>query len=1092
MQILSTSFKHLTSRTLRWSWAAVLVCGLMLGYYVQQTYFSPKQRQYQLDFGDAQWIEPPEVAPIAYFRKEVFLGVAPAQAWLEVAATDDYELIVNGRSIGKGSGVKTRIAGIYDIKRHLKVGTNVIAVSSSRTSYPGSAQILVRAFIKEPSGKVISLISDEHWRVTSHKGIVEGSEEWTSPLVDEQLWPNARRSAINGTWVPITWVDTNPLLLQLPTSGSWIMAENAATEAVFSTSISADYARQETWIQVASSGDVDLLVNGHLITPTVPSSATGRALPHLAAPSASPSQSPEETQSGSSANAIEAPVKTTSAASPVQKPEETQPAVSDQANPARGKTSTPIFEPAILSAYDISYWIKKGPNTIVAAVRTTHVPASLFANGFLVRDDGSITRFETSSAWQIGDQSAGKQTAQSQHPIELGKDGTAPWGYLKQDLARAVDHIDFATLAKSYMVILLTAIATVAVWLLVSAIAAARQREPLARAMARDALFHGPIVAGLVLLMLPNYDPRFPTTWSFQPKFVIGAIVALLAIRLFHFWGNTRPAFGLKSRMAQLRQTDFRTALPCLLLAAIMLLGFGLRYHNLGYMSFDHDEMGLINKSKGIFKLGFPYLIYAGEIRWITTYELVPYPQALSALIFGYSEWSMRLPSCIMGTLCIGVLALMGRRLFNWRVGLFTAFIYACMPLDIRWAQNAFYPSQCQFLSMLTIWFFYEAIRVRPLHRGYLTAASAAFCLTYVSWEGTAFILPAFIIALMVIRPGEWWWLKEFHLYRCLFFIGVVVVAQYCSRTIAGSPYLMVGSGLSNVAGPSLFFLTPAYTPEYYIDRLWLAENHVFFTIMIFLGLPFCWAKRGFRYIFTILVMLWFCHTNFLAALSPRYCYYYQPLVILAGTAATIMLYDRLVSLAHGAGNSTVARVAAHATGIAVLALLFLQSNESLMKEYTLSSKGNEPTLMTRMHMYRYDYRGAAEYVKNHFRPGDRIIPGIPHVFGWYAGMPGDYTMDTLLGTKTGYDQLLTEPRFIDKFAGLPVVRNVTELREVVSPAHRTWVVFAPYANFEKLSSPSVMEYLNQMSKIEFESYRAKVMLVEAAKQPTKTVANTP
>ncbi len=1069
----------------------VLACGLLLGYYVQQTYFSQKQRQYQLDFGDAQWIESPEVAPIAYFRKEVFLSVPPVQAWLEVAAIDDYEVIVNGRSIGKEVGLKTRVAGIYDIKKRLKVGTNVIAVSSTRTSYPGSAQILVRGFIKEPSGKVTSLISDEHWRVTSHKGIVAGSEEWTSPLVDEQLWPNARQSAINGKSIPIAWVDTNPLLLQLPTSGSWIMAENAGTEAVFSTLINADHAREETWIQLASSGDVDLLVNGHLVTPAIPSSSSGRALPHLAAPSASSSQIPEETQSGASASAIETPAKSTSAASSTQKPEETQPAVSDQANPARGKTSTPLFEPPVLSAYDISYWIKKGPNTIVAAIRTEHVPATLFANGFLVRDDGSIEQFETSSAWQVGDQLAGNQAARSERPIELGKDGTAPWGYLKQDLARSIDRSDFATLAKSCIVISLTVILTVAVWLLVSAIAADRRREPLARAMARDALFHGPIVAGLVLLMLPNYDPRFPTSWSFQPKFVIGAIVALLAIRLFHFWGNTRPAFGLKSRMAQLRQTDFRTALPYLLLAAIMLLGFGLRYHNLGYMSFDHDEMGLINKSKGIFKLGFPYLIYAGEIRWITTYELVPYPQALSALIFGYSEWSMRLPSCIMGTLCIGVIALMGRRLFNWRVGLFAAFIYTCMPLDIRWAQNAFYPSQCQFLSMLTIWFFYEAIRVRPLHRGYLTAASVAFCLTYLSWEGTAFLLPAFIIGLMVVRPGEWWWLKEFHLYRCLFFIAVVVIAQYCSRTLAGAPYLMVGSGLSNVAGPSLFFLTPAYDPEFYIDKLWLSENHVFFTIMIFLGLPFCWAKRGFRYVLTVLVMLWFLHTNFLAALSPRYCYYYQPLLILAGTAAAITLYDRLVSLAHRAGNATVARVAAHATGITVLALLFLQSNESVLKEYALSSKGDQPTLMTRMNTYKYDYRGAAEYVKNHFRPGDRIIPGIPHVFGWYAGMPGDYSLDTLLGTKTGYNYTLAQPRFIDKFAGLPVVRNITELREVVSPAHRTWVVFAPYANLEKLSSPSVLDYLHRNGKIEFETYRAKVMLVERASEPN-SIAKTP
>src|SRR5690242_16801305 len=153
MNILSGSLKHLPSRVQRWSWGLVLACGLMLGYYVQQTYFSPKQRQYQLDFGDAQWIEPPESTPVAYFRKEVFISVPPAQAWLEVAATDEYELIINGHTVGNGSGLKTRVAGIYDIKKSLKVGTNVIAVSSSRTSYPGSAQILVRAFIKEPSGK---------------------------------------------------------------------------------------------------------------------------------------------------------------------------------------------------------------------------------------------------------------------------------------------------------------------------------------------------------------------------------------------------------------------------------------------------------------------------------------------------------------------------------------------------------------------------------------------------------------------------------------------------------------------------------------------------------------------------------------------------------------------------------------------------------------------------------------------------------------------------------------------------------------------------------------------------------------------------
>ena len=399
-------------------------------------------------------------------------------------------------------------------------------------------------------------------------------------------------------------------------------------------------------------------------------------------------------------------------------------------------------------------------------------------------------------------------------------------------------------------------------------------------------------------------------------------------------------------------------------------------------------------------------------------------------------------------------------------------------------------------MAMLSIWSFYEAFRVRPLRRGYLTAFAVAFCLTYLSWEGSGFLLPALFIGLIVMRWGEWWWLKEFHLYRCIFFIAAVIVAQYCSRTIAGSPYLQVGSGLSTLSGPSLFFLTPAYQPMFYVDKLWLAEGHVFFSILIVLGLPFCWHHRGFRYVVVVLVSLFLMHTNFLAALSPRYCYYFQPLLTLGGVAAAMMLYDRLVSLAHRVGDSAAARFAAHATGLALMALLFFQSNESLMKEYRLSSTGDTPGLMTRMNTYRYDYRGAAQFVMSQFQPGDLIIPGIPHVFDYYAGRPGDYFLDTLLGSKVAYIQALGEPGiadqpgFVDKFGGLPAIRNLTELEEVTHRARRTWIVFAPYSSFEKLSNRNVLEYLDQNAKVKFETYRAKVLLIQGALQPASVAAS--
>jgi hypothetical protein len=60
-------------------------------------------------------------------------------------------------------------------------------------------------------------------------------------------------------------------------------------------------------------------------------------------------------------------------------------------------------------------------------------------------------------------------------------------------------------------------------------------------------------------------------------------------------------------------------------------------------------------------------------------------------------------------------------------------------------------------------------------------------------------------------------------------------------------------------------------------------------------------------------------------------------------------------------------------------------------------------------------------------------------------------------------------------------------LKEVVNRSGRAWVVFAPYASFEKFNSPAVLDYIHEHARTEFESYRAKVFLIQGA-QPQVTV----
>ncbi len=1035
-----------------WPLTLVLICGLVLNYFLIRTYVSPLPRQYQLDFSGAKWIEPATFSPTGYFREKIFLTVAPEQAWIQVAATDSFKLTINGKEVGLASFLKTRASGIYDIKTRLLPGTNVIGVEVDRTSFPGPAQVLVKGGAKEPGREIAPIVSDEHWKATTNTGIVQGSEAWDSPLVIDEVWPKARVSA-NVENPEINWVITNPLLLQLPPAGKWLLAPDTPREAIFSTSIQSTRSGEETWIQVASSGELNLLINGKLITsvPTAPLKA--KPLPRLVPATIVPPKSSEQEPSSD--------VSTANVSSP---------------------------DSLTLEAYDISQWIRRGSNRITAAVRSTQNPAAFIAEGFTVLRNGNVRRFQTDSSWQVLRGPAAAQTTESQRAIEAGGNGSAPWGYLREGFVKQPRLTDFDTVAKGCAVTIATVLAVIVAWLIASWFVSISSKRSLQACGARDALLHVPITLALSFVLLLSYDYRFPNDWPFRPSFCLGAIGALIAIRIFHVLGYY-SATRLQLFPLRLRQLRLRELLPYLVLFAIMVLGLALRYHGLTFISFDHDEMGVIQKSKGVFVRGFPFNEYLGTIHPATTYELVGYVLAVFGGIFGYSEWSMRLPSCIWGTLTIGVVALMGRRLFNWRTGLIAAFIYACMTLDIRWAQNAFYVQQCQFFSMVTFWLFYEAIRVRPLQNKYFTVASIAFCLAFLSWEGSGFILPAFCVALLVVRPGDWSWLKQWHLYRCLFFVAALVIAQFCWRTIlATPPYLAVGSGLSNLTGPSLFFLNYHYEPSFYVEQLLFGENHVPFTIITTLGFLLCWRQAAFRYVVTVLLTLLLLYTNFLAALSPRYCYFYQPLLLLTGIAAAVAFYDRLLAIACREGNSVVARSLAHTSGLALLVLLFVQSNEWFIKPYSFSGQGNAPGLMTRMDTYKYDYRGAAQFVKTHVQPGDVIIPIVPHVFEYYTGIQGNFFLDSLFSKKVSYNAELAEPALVDKFRGYPTIRSLTELLEATHRGRRTWIVFVPSGALKKLSSPDVLDYLEKNAKIEFESYRAKVYLIEGANSREKVV----
>src|SRR5262249_34368213 len=157
---------------------------------------------------------------------------------------------------------------------------------------------------------------------------------------------------------------------------------------------------------------------------------------------------------------------------------------------------------------------------------------------------------------------------------------------------------------------------------------------------------------------------------------------------------------------------------------------------------------------------------------------LVSYSIAASRLLLGTSETTIRLPALLFGTLSIALIAWVGRRLFSWRVGLLAALVYAFFPTAIFWSRNAFYLTQEQFFFLGAVWLFFEAIRGPRLDHRYLTLAAAGTLLTYFSWEGSGFILPAFLVAMLALRRADYDWIYDPHLWRCAVVVGAVVVVQ--------------------------------------------------------------------------------------------------------------------------------------------------------------------------------------------------------------------------------------------------------------------------------------------------------------------------
>jgi hypothetical protein len=351
------------------------------------------------------------------------------------------------------------------------------------------------------------------------------------------------------------------------------------------------------------------------------------------------------------------------------------------------------------------------------------------------------------------------------------------------------------------------------------------------------------------------------------------------------------------------------------------------------------------------------------------------------------------------------------------------------------------------------------------------------FVVTYLSWEGAGFLLPAFVLSIFAVKRKDLSWLKDKHTWIAGGIVFIAIALQLTRRLLQQYPYIVVGAGLSDVSLPTFYFLDPMYDPTYYIRNfLWL-DNNAILTILVLTGMPFLLKQKEFSYYFTILFSILFMMTNILSHAAIRYVYYLQPFLILLASSAFFFILDNVTNIVK---NSRVLSIwLTKRMVILTSCIMVIGGTSFFMKLYRISNFSAPTGVHIRQDSYYIDYRGPSLYIKAHYQEGDLVISVVPDALRYYSNINSQYYLEHYAIRQVLFDPSGSTPRYLERIEGVPVVRNLGELNEVINHSRRTWIVAIPYSISTILVGPEIKQYINKVGRVAYESYNSRVYLLE-------------
>lgn len=230
---------------------------------------------------------------------------------------------------------------------------------------------------------------------------------------------------------------------------------------------------------------------------------------------------------------------------------------------------------------------------------------------------------------------------------------------------------------------------------------------------------------------------------------------------------------------------------------SIIFLALLLRTVNLSVSppGFNADEAALGYNAYSLLKTGkdewgesFPLVFksFSDYKPGLYVYLALPF-----VALFGLEEFSVRLPSILLGTLSVFIIYLLAKELFKSHIlALSTAFLLSISPWHIHYSRGAWETNVATFFILGGVYFFIKGLQ--SINWFYLSGIS--FILSMYTYQS-----PRLIVPILILLTAPFFWKK-------IFTKKIIPIVAICSVLIIPLIFILIGNrGLARFQGVSIF-----------------------------------------------------------------------------------------------------------------------------------------------------------------------------------------------------------------------------------------------------------------------------------------------